>query len=218
MSMLLEVNKNYYEKLEASELAFLQAQIKPHFIFNTMNTLIAISYEDIDKTRMLMGKFSQYLRNSFDFSGTNQYVSFEKEMDYVKAFVEIEKARFEERLSIDFDIDEDIHTQVPILVLQPIIENAIVHGILPGTNSGHITISVKKQKDDIVFCVQDNGVGFDIRQLEKTPQNKQTYGIGLYNIDRRLKKMTKDGLQIKSEIGIGTKVCWHIPMGKRRKK
>jgi len=216
MSMILILNKRYYERLEASELAFLQAQIKPHFIFNTINALIALSYEDIEKTRKLMGKFSQYLRNSFDFTGTDQFVSFDKEMEYVKAFVEIQKARFEERLTVDFDIDDDIHAEVPILVLQPVIENAIVHGILPRTEGGHISVSIKKQKDQLVFCIKDDGVGFDVEYWERTKLNKSNSGIGLYNIDRRLIKLTKAGLTIKSEIEIGTQVCWRVPIGNRR--
>lgn len=216
MLMLLRLNKSYHERLEASELAFLQAQIKPHFIFNSLNTLIALSYEDIDKTRKLMGKFSQYLRNSFDFAGTNQFVNFDEEMEYVQAFAEIEKARFEERLVINFEIDDGIDAKVPILVLQPVIENAVVHGVLPRMEGGCISVSIKKSANQLDFCVKDDGVGFDTEQWEMTKLTETKKGIGLYNIDQRLKKLTKRGLKIKSEIGIGTQVSWSIPVGKRR--
>jgi Putative regulator of cell autolysis len=218
MVIIAQLNERYRHRLETSELAFLQAQIKPHFIFNTINTLITLTYEDVEKTRMLMIKFSQYLRNSFDFTGTDQYISFEKDMEYVTAFVEIEKVRFEGRFEIEYDIDNDIHAKVPILILQPVIENAIVHGVLQSEKYGHVWVSVKIQSDHLAFCVKDDGVGFDQKQWDRTRMIKAQKRIGLLNIDNRLKKLTEKGLTIKSEIGVGTQVSWNIPIRGNRKQ
>lgn len=213
MQVLLDINKEYYKRIEASELAFLQAQIKPHFIFNTINTLIATSYENVDRTRSLMRKFAIYLRDSFDFKSTSQFVALEQELEYVQAFVEIQKARFEDKILIDYEIDQDIHGEVPILILQPIIENAIIHGVLPKEEGGHIRVLVKEKPHQLEFTVIDNGAGFDLGEWRKNTESKN-YGVGLLNIDTRLKKLTKKGLTIKSEKGIGTEISWSIPIRK----
>jgi sensor histidine kinase YesM len=215
IQMIIQAKKinEFYDNKIAAELSFLQAQIKPHFLYNAINTFIAISHYDVDQSRRLLIDFSKYLRKSFDFKDLSQKTSLKNEMELVEAYVEIEKVRFEERLIVHFDICEDLEVQVPILVLQPIIENAINHGVLHRQEGGQVDIIIKKKERLLIFTVKDNGVGMEISK-DKNIGNKDINGIGLYNIDMRLKKLYKKGLTIHSIIGIGTEITWFIPIEK----
>ncbi|HYE81550.1 MAG TPA: histidine kinase [Clostridia bacterium] len=209
--------KLFYENETAAELSFLQAQIKPHFLYNTLNTFVAISYYDTDKARGLLTEFSNYLRRSFDFKNLSQFVPLKNEIELAKAYAEIEKARFEERLEIIFDALEDMEVNVPTLMLQPLIENAVIHGILPKPEGGRIEISIRKETKYLVFRVKDNGIGMDAKKLHDVLQQKTKRGIGVGNIDKRLKKLYGKGLDIKSSPGVGTDITWIIPVNSREK-
>lgn len=202
------------EKMRASELSFLRAQIKPHFLFNAINTFITIARYDVEKAVSLMISFSQYLRMSFDFKDASQTTSLKDELELLKAYLKIERARFEERLEIELDLTDKLDIQVPILILQPIVENAIIHGVLPKIEGGKVTVSIKVEGDEALFNIKDNGVGMDLNktEIDKYVQNKTS--VGLKNIDSRLKKLYGKGLIIKSERNIGTSVSWSIPIFK----
>lgn len=147
--------REYFNHKTAAELAFLQAQIKPHFLYNAINTFVSISRYDIDRARSLLINFSSYLRRSFDFKDLSQFVPLKNEVELVKAYIEIQKARFEEEFEVNFEVCDDLEIKVPILMLQPIVENAIVHGVLPGKGGGIVDISVQKEKEYIKFSVCD---------------------------------------------------------------
>ena len=202
------------EKMLASELAFLQAQIKPHFLYNAINTFITIARYDVEKAVSLMISFSQYLRKSFDFKDISQTTVLKDELDLVKSYLEIEKARFEERLEIEFDVIDQMDIRVPIFVIQPIVENAIIHGVLPKSEGGKVTISIKIDGEQAVFNVKDNGVGIDMGSITRQEKNLLKNSVGLNNIDGRLRKMYGQGLEIDSEPNIGTSVSWRIPIMK----
>jgi two-component system LytT family sensor kinase len=202
-------------KKTAAELSFLQAQIKPHFLYNTLNTFISISHYDVDKARNLLCDFSNYLRRSFDFKDLSQFVPLKNEIELAKAYAKIQKARYEERLEINFDIDEDIDIAVPRLVLQPIIENAINHGIFPKCEGGKVEVCIKIAGNTLNFQVKDDGVGMNEKKLREIFNNEEKAGIGLLNIQRRLKKLYRKGLNIKSELGVGTDITWQIPIKKK---
>jgi sensor histidine kinase YesM len=153
--------KESVERARASELKFLQAQIKPHFLYNALNTFISISLYDMDKARTLLTEFSSYLRRSFDFRDLSQLVTLKNEVELARAYLEIEKARFEERIEAVFDLPDDLDANVPILVLQPIVENAVVHGILPKNEGGRIEICIREEDSALYFRVKDNGVGMN---------------------------------------------------------
>lgn len=212
--------KHMDETRSAAELSFLQAQIKPHFLYNTLNTIISISRYDMDKTREHLFSFSNYLRRSFDFKDLSQYASLKNELELAKAYVEIEKARFEERINVNFDIPEDVdkfNYQVPRLVLQPIIENAIIHGILPEKGNGKIDVSVIKTGRKLVFVVKDNGVGMDLADVSIRAKIKHERGIGLSNIDSRLKMLYGRGLNINSAVNSGTEIMWYVQLSKKER-
>jgi signal transduction histidine kinase len=209
--------KGFYNKVTASELATLQAQIKPHFIYNSLNTFISISYYDIEKARELLVHFADYLRRSFDFKNPDQFTVLKNELELTRAYIEIEKVRFEERLEILLEVPEATEIKVPILILQPIIENAIIHGVLPKPEGGRIEIVIKNENNQLMFKVIDNGIGMDLHKQKELAHNKGNR-VGIANIDNRLKKLYGKGLQIKSVPGEGTEVTWIIPINRKGKR
>jgi sensor histidine kinase YesM len=207
--------REYYDNKTTAELALLQAQIKPHFLFNALNTIISISYYDIEKSRELLEQFSKYLRRSFDFKSRSQLVSLKNELDLAKAYVEIEKARFEERLEVKFDVDANLDTRVPILILQPLIENAIIHGILPKLKGGWVLVSIHTENNKLLFSIEDNGVGLTKDHLMETGEKDEKTKIGICNIDNRLKELFGKGLTIEGCKNKGTHITWNIPIRRR---
>jgi len=207
--------KLFHDNEIAAELSFLQAQIKPHFLYNTLNTFVSISYFDMDKARSLLTDLSHYLRRSFDFKDLSQFVPLKNEIELAKAYVEIEKARFEERLEVVFEVPEDLEVNVPRLMLQPLIENAVIHGILPKQEGGKIDVLVKQEAKQLVFKVKDNGIGMDTKKLLNILRQEKRNSVGIANIDSRLKKLYGKGLKIESSLGTGTEVTWYIPLNGR---
>jgi|GEM_PF-5805544 len=142
-------------------------------------------------------------------------VPLKNEIELAKAYVEIEKARFEERLEVVFEVPEDLEVNVPRLMLQPLIENAIIHGILPKPEGGKIDVLVKQEAKQLVFKVNDNGIGMDTKKLLDILKQEKGNGVGIANIDSRLKKLYGKGLEIQSSHGEGTEVTWNIPLNGR---
>lgn len=200
----------------ASELEFLQAQIKPHFLFNAINTIIAISRVDNERAVDLLIHFSDYLRKSFDFKSLSQENTLRNELDLLSIYIQIEKARFEERIEVIVNSQTSLDAMVPILVLQPIVENAIRHGVLPKRKGGQILVSITDSEDAICFSVKDQGVGMPPERVESILKGDGGRGVGLSNIHNRLKKIYGSGLQIYTRIDEGTEVVWMIPVNKRK--
>ena len=216
---MVQINemKRFFDRNAATELAFLQAQIKPHFLYNAINTFVSLSRYDIEKARELMLSFSEYLRGSFDFKDLSELVSLREEIRLSQFYVNIEKARFEERLEVVFTIDADQETRVPNLMLEPIIENAINHGVLPKPEGGRVEVTVREESGRLLFSVRDNGVGMGSEQLAGILDRELTEGVGLYNINSRLRRLYGRGLSIDSKPGTGTEVTWTVPRKRKAK-
>ncbi len=202
--------KEYLNRNAAMEMAFLQAQIKPHFLYNALNTLVSVSRYDADKARSLLIDFGNYLRRSFDLKDPSQFTTLKNELELVRTYVEIEKAQFEERLEVSFEVCDDQELGVPVLMLQPVVENAIFHGVLPKIEGGRVEISVKRNGGILEFAVKDNGVGIELDKLNSLISHDSASGVGLSNINERLKRLYGKGLQIKSRPGTGTEVSWTV--------
>jgi two-component system sensor histidine kinase ChiS len=204
--------KTSVSELISSEMAFLQAQIKPHFLFNAFTTIISVSYTDVRKAQALLGDLSDYLRGSFDFQNRERLVSISKELKLVDCYLKIEKARFGERLQIIFEVDENIHHEIPPLIIQPIIENAVRHGAMSQSDGGTIFISIQAEEDAVVIIVTDDGPGIPEADLVMLKEQRHGLrGVGLINIERRLRNLYGSGLEIGSVQGSGTKVTIRIP-------
>lgn len=195
------------------EAAYLQAQIKPHFLFNTLNSIVALSKLDTVKMRTLIESFSRYLRLSFDQWNAEHLVPLEHELDLVRAYLTIEKTRFGDRLDVIWEVTNALHAQLPPLTIQPLVENALRHGILSRSEGGVIHIRVAAEADGTHIIVADNGVGMDPAAAEQVLHREQPPhgGIGLFNTDKRLRKQYGHGLIIQSVKGEGTTVSFFIP-------
>ncbi|WP_367398164.1 ATP-binding protein [Paenibacillus sp. MSJ-34] len=209
---LTEVKQSVSERLRM-EAAYLQAQIQPHFLFNTLNSITALSDIDTQKMSRLIDAFNSYLRISFDYWNAKRLVPIERELELVRSYLYIEKARFGERLTILWDIDPDIHLQLPPLTIQPLVENAVRHGALSRSEGGTVLIRMKDLRNGTEFIVADDGKGMNedkARQLLDSAEWNQQ-GIGIRNTDRRLKQMYGTGLTIRSKPNEGTKISFIIP-------
>ena len=205
----IEKDKKEIEERKKAEITSLQRQINPHFIFNALNTIASFIRFDPQKARELIISLSTYLRHNLEFN--DEPISIKKEIDQVKSFVDIEKARFGDRLKVIYDID-DIDVKIPSLIIQPLVENAIIHGILNKDNdkSGEVIVSVKDLGDKVKVSIEDDGVGIDDKIIENLysgnmPKNK----IGLYNVHLRLKLYYHKGLNIK-KLESGTLIEFYV--------
>lgn len=202
--------KVYFDNKASAELLFFQAQIKPHFLYNTINTILSVSRTDGERARNLLMDFSQYLRRSFTFKASDQLVCLSNEIDMALSYVDIEQARFGSRLKVNFYAEEGIgEVKVPILVLQPIIENAIIHGVLPKPQGGTVEIQVRQEERWLLFSVKDDGIGMSKQEIECL-REQDGNKIGLANIEFRLRKLYRQNLQIESNPNTGTEVKWRI--------
>lgn len=194
------------DRIRATEMAFLQAQIKPHFLFNTLNSIASLALTDGRKTAELVADFSSYLRESFAFENIDDLVSLEKEMALVNSYYNITKARFGDKYKLIISWQDNVSFLLPPLTIQPLIENAIKHGG-DGEGSGlSIVLKIWQDQEDNYISVEDNGNGIE---LESTDTQESCFfgeGIGLKNINARLLHQFGNGLIISSSSGHGFKV------------
>lgn len=207
---LVELKKSV-DKALLAEVAFLQAQIKPHFLYNALTSISSLCCTNPIKAGELIDKLSIYLRGSFDFNNLEMFVPFKKELRLVDAYIEIEKARFEERLKVQYCIEEGLDFEILPLVIQPLVENAIRHGICKKLEGGTVKISIIKKHDEVLVSVEDDGVGLSESKLINIFDTKEERTVGLRNIHMRLKKVYSKGLNLTSEPGKGTTVSFTIP-------
>ncbi|WP_066506623.1 sensor histidine kinase [Abyssisolibacter fermentans] len=198
--------------LAKSELKALQAQINPHFLFNAINTIVSFTRTKPDKARELLIHLGSYFRKNLQ--QINDIVDISKEIEHIKSYLEIEKARYGDKLKVNFYIDENVECILPPLILQPIVENAIKHGIMGKLDGGTIDIRIIDIVNETKLIVEDDGVGMSEETLSNIfIENPEKESIGLVNINNRLKNKYGDeyALNIDSEIGVGTKVTMKIP-------
>ncbi|WP_164821688.1 hybrid sensor histidine kinase/response regulator [Paenibacillus koleovorans] len=208
---LIEMKRSANEKVR-TEMAFLQAQIKPHFLYNTLNTIIAVSLTDVEKAQELLRELSGYLRGSFDFQNRERLVPIASELELVDSYLFIEQARFGDRLIIIRDIDEPLHGLIPPLTIQPIVENAVRHGVTKQPDGGTVRLSVWQEAEELIVEVADNGPGITPEQLPMLLIGGPGHGVGLVNIERRLRTMYGTGLDVKTSAGAGVTITFRLPL------
>ncbi|AYC30519.1 sensor histidine kinase [Paenisporosarcina cavernae] len=206
-----------YQLAKEAEIKVLQAQISPHFLFNSMNIIVSLIRTDPDQARQLLNSLSYFLRQNL--AGTTaSKVTLQQELHHVHAYLQIEQARFIDKLSITLDVDETVlNEMIPPLTLQPLVENAVKHGIRNMEKDCHISISIQPIENEIAIEVADNGEGINEERLKtigvKEVESIEGTGLGLFNVNRRL-TMTfgeRAALHFDSTVGKGTTVHFRIP-------
>ena len=208
--VLLNQNKVIAEKKEEIEnlqLNMVITQMQPHFIFNVLNIIYYLCAKDTKLAQTAIDDFSSYLRTNIDSLVSDELAPFSKELEHVKNYLDLEKLRFDEELEIEYDIGPtDFH--LPMLVVQPLVENAVKHGIAKSPNGGKLIVRTIEDYDNYYIYVIDNGVGFDTK---KKPANDGRSHIGIDNVRVRIEKRVNGKLEIFSTKGKGTTAVITIP-------
>ena len=190
-------------ELAQSRISTLMSQIHPHFIYNTLGSIEQLCELDPPKAAKLVNDFSKYLRGNFSELDNPKLIRVSKELKHTEYYTSIEKVRFPD---IEFVAEMNCSDFcIPALTIQPIVENAIKHGILKREGGGKVKVRIYETDSSYCVTVKDNGVGFDIVELE------QSNHIGLRNIKSRLEAMCGGTLNVESIIGVGTKITVEIP-------
>jgi len=211
ISILCAIVVQYSIRLkEESRISIMLSQIQPHFLYNAISSIRNLCREDPQSAKDAFDRLTGYLRANLDSLSLSTPIQFEKEMEHVKTYLSIEKIRFEDRLTIIYDISAT-DALVPALTVQPIVENAVKHGITKREEGGTLTIKTEETGSAFVITVTDDGVGFDKSKLD----NKHKH-VGIDNAKNRLATMSGGKLVITSEPGVGTTAVITIP--KRKEK
>lgn len=197
--------------LNISELKALQAQINPHFLFNSLNTIVSLIRTSPDKARDLLVKLGTYFRSNLYHTDE---IFLSDEIENIKNYLEIEKARFGDKLNVVINVPVNVNCMIPPFTLQPLVENALKHGLLPRVEGGDIEISGEIKGGDVLLSVRDNGIGIEKdKLLTLLDESVCSKSIGIKNVNKRLicKYGSSYGLRVESRSGTGTVVSLTIP-------
>ena len=200
---LMEQYMHQREEIMRQRSRIMVLEMRPHFIFNTLTSIYYLSVQDAAKAQQVILDFTTYLRRNFDAIAKERMIPFSSELEHTRAYLAVEQVRFEDKLFVEFDAP---HTdfQIPPLTLQPIVENAVKHGIDPELDSLNITVQTRKTDSGSRIIVKDSGPGFK-------PSDNDEPHIALDNIRKRLELMCRGTLTISSGEESGTTVEIFIP-------
>jgi two-component system LytT family sensor kinase len=187
------------QQVTEAELRALRAQINPHFLFNSLNTIANLIVTDPPRAETMTLRLAKVFRHVLAHS-SRPLAPISDEMDFLRTYLEIEEARFGSRLQIEIDVSPDVaHDPVPSLILQPLVENALKHGLAPKTGPGRLWISAKPEGDRICLAVEDDGVGLCGAARKTNGNSLPSQGVGLRNITQRLATLYHDRAQLTLE-------------------
>ncbi len=212
ISTQLEVSRaeQLREMANKAELRALQSKINPHFLFNALNAISSSIRMNPDTARQLIFNLSRYLRYNIELKDDEQ-IDIRKELYQIKDYIAIEQARFGDKLTVIYDIDEEVSCFIPSLLIQPLVENAIVHGIQRSKGKGVVTISITESGNRVRISVRDTGPGIDPEVVARVEANEMPGNkIGLLNVHHRVKLLYGEGLHIR-RLEPGTEIAFYIP-------
>jgi len=213
----LEEIQHQAQLLDRAEIKALQAQINPHFFFNALNSIVSFCRTDIEKARELLIHLGDFFRSTLN-RGNRDLISLEEELEHLRSYLMIEEARFGNRIKVSYRLNHGKDKwYVPQFTLQPLVENAIKHGLSSKDEGGTVTIETRKLNGDLQIMIEDNGKGIPTEELKGLLKpgvySKAGCGIALTNINQRLISLygPEYEIKIKSTEGSGTRACLMIP-------
>ncbi len=226
INVLIQKNIEEQQNIQKAEMKALQAQITPHFLYNTFDTIIWLAEEEkTDEVVKITKAFSEFLRISL--SRGHEWITIAQELEHIRNYLTIQKIRYADILNYDIEVDEEIlNYKIIKLVLQPLVENAIYHGIKNKRGRGNLKVTADftdQTKSSIIFTVSDDGAGFTKERLEDVNRELENASLnaeklssvyGLYNVNKKLKLYYENktqGLVIESEKKKGSKISFVIP-------
>ena len=216
----IRLEERLNRQLVESELRALRAQINPHFLFNSLNTIASLIVSDPEKAETITMRLASIFRYVL-LHADRPFSSLDEEMDFLRTYLDIEQIRFGERLVVEFDLEPSIaHTAVPSLILQPLVENAIKHGIAPKVGRSRMLVQSKRRGGSILLSVEDDGIGLlgkrDQAEGSSPSGNGSSAGVGLQNIRERLQTMYGGGagLTLVNVPSGGSRATLEIPIAK----
>lgn len=208
INVLLEVNRQAAELEEQRRLAIEHklaiaiSQIQPHFLYNSIAAIQELCRKEPEMAREALGDFATYLRGNMDSLTVRKPVPFSWELKHVENYLRLEKLRFGDRLNVEYEIGvEDFH--IPVLTVQPLVENAIKHGVCKAENGGTVLIRTMREDQYVRIEIIDDGVGFDT-ESDFAAGDKKSH-VGIKNVRQRLENVVSGHLEIQSDIGRGTR-------------
>ena len=201
--VFIGVEKNFQismqkEKIKDAQINIMLSQIQPHFVYNSLSAISTLITIDPEKAQEALDNFTEYLRRNLSSLTDVKLIPFEDELKHIETYISLEKLRFDDRINVIYDL-KATDFNVPVLSIQPIVENAIKHGILKKVEGGTLKISTYEAEDSYVIVIEDNGVGFNNDDVKKEENH-----YGIENIEYRIKNMCNGSLDIKSVINKGT--------------
>jgi len=216
---LLEQVKKEQIRLRKAEFELLQSQINPHFLYNTLDTIVWLAEAgDQKKVVSMVGSLSEFFRTSLNQG--KDIISIKEEMQHVRSYLEIQQVRYQDILKYEIHISDDLHSfTIPKITIQPLVENALYHGIKNKRGIGEIIISDKKEKNYYLIQIKDNGIGMTEERMAQVKdgivhkQPTETDVYGLYNVNERIRLEFGEeyGLTIESSYSQGTVVSVKLP-------
>ena len=199
--------ENLKTMAKEAELKALQTQINPHFLFNALHTTSFFVRKDPSKAKEIIIDLSTYLR--YNLENSCKLVPLEMELEQVKAYFNIEKARFGDKIFLNIDVDENVkNISIPSLIIQPLVENSIKHGLLKKREGGFVNIIAQKENKGCLITIEDNGVGIDQKIIDNL-DDRINKNIGLKNVHNRIKLIYGKGLVVE-KLETGTKISFYI--------
>lgn len=205
IASLLRIKDSLEESLKR-EFQYFTNQISPHFLHNTLNTIIGLSYEDDELARKALTNLSIYFRGKLDYFEDGRLIPLNKELELVRAYLEIEELRYGGRLRVYWDIDEGVSPRIPPLTLQPLVENALGHGLAKKPGGGSLKIISRRiSQDQVELIIEDDGLGMDEKKKAELLEGRSNR-VGFKNIKDKLKILSGASIRVDSELNRGTKI------------
>ncbi len=199
-------------RLTRAEVRALRAQISPHFVYNSLSAIASFVRTDPDRARELLLEFADFTRYSFRQHG--EFTTLAEELRSIERYLLLEQARFGDRLRVTLQVaPEVLGVNIPFLCLQPLVENAVQHGLESTSGGGHISIEARDADRECVIAIEDNGVGEDPERIRAVLAGESGDAVGLANVDERLRATFGDeyGLVVETAPGAGTRVVVRVP-------